>query len=48
MTSSTYDITSETISRDTKDVELQEINDMVQIIKQMQIHKTKDNQQFLR
>ena len=48
MTSPTYDITPETISRDTKDVELQEINDMVQIIKQMQIHKTKDNQQFLR
>lgn len=48
MNSPTYDITPETISIDTKDVGLQEINDMVQTIKQMQIHKTKDNQQFLR
>lgn len=42
---STYDITPKTITRDTKDLGLQEINNVIQAAKQVQIQRTNEEQQ---
>lgn len=44
----TYDITPETITRDTKNIGLQDINNVTQATKQLQNQRTNQEQQVSR